>query len=202
MKAPPIKQSFLCLSVKFGITRYIQEELNAVDASSTPQQGATTSISGDKEIGEEDSKSAPLLSYAVEFLCSRKKTIYPLSDPELVECLLRAPSQRDKGPNSSYADFTTRMPLTPWLALLRHLRDARRRNWIEFYDTDPLGTLRWSQIVRLFLQHGADANAVILKDMWDPEVTSIGVLEMLEETYGSAEVKDLRGLMEKMAKTH
>ena len=49
------------------------------------------------------------------------------------------------------------------------------------------------------MKHGADANAIILKDMWDPEVSAIGVLEMLEDTYGSAEVKEIRELMQQMA---
>jgi hypothetical protein len=33
--------------------------------------------------------------------------------------------------------------------------------------------------------------------MWDPEITALGVMEMLEETYGSAEVQRIRVLMEK-----
>ncbi|EFY85411.1 hypothetical protein MAC_08543 [Metarhizium acridum CQMa 102] len=80
------------------------------------------------------------------------------------------PKQEAHGPNHEYADFVTRTPRTPWLALLRHSRDARRRGFIAYYDVDADGTARWADIVRLFLEAGeADPQAVIMADGWDSE---------------------------------
>jgi energy-coupling factor transporter ATP-binding protein EcfA2 len=184
MKAPPIYRPFLCLATKFGLTEYVCQEI------ADPGHEAEA-LEDDEEDG-----STPLLSYATEFLCSRNKTIFPMSSPKLVHWLLNNPSRINPGPNHNYKHFVTHQPITPWLAVLRHLRDAKRRGWIEYYDINPEGTARWAEIVRDFVQF-ADVNAVILKDMWDPEITALGVMEMLEETYGSAEVQRIRVLMEK-----
>jgi hypothetical protein len=71
------------------------------------------------------------------------------------------------------------------------LRDARRRNWIEYYDVDPQGTARWAEIVRLFVEGGADKEVVVVKDSWDAEITALGVMELLEGTYGAVEMREL-----------
>ncbi|KAK7408429.1 hypothetical protein QQX98_009414 [Neonectria punicea] len=180
MKAPPIRRPFLFLAVKFGLTMY----------QSQPEDDEL------EDDTEDDRRPAPLLSYATEFLCSRNKTIFPLSDPRLVEYLLKHPSNSNPGPNEQYTGFDTLKPTTPWLSLLRHLRTARRRGWIEHYDVDPQGTERWARIVRLFIETGgADADAVVLKDAWDPEITAVSVFELLEETYGAVEVRDIKALL-------
>ncbi|KAF4447164.1 hypothetical protein F53441_9309 [Fusarium austroafricanum] len=187
MKAPPIHRPFLCLATKFGLAEYVCQEvadLNQADAV---------------EEGEEEDGSMPLLSYATEFLCSRNKTIFPVSSPKLIHWLLNNPSRINPGPNHEYKHFITHKPITPWVSVLRHLRDAKRRGWIEYYDIDPEGTARWAEIVREFVKY-ADVKAVVLKDAWDPEITALGVMELLEETYGSAEVRRIRLAMEvKMA---
>ncbi|KIL90671.1 hypothetical protein FAVG1_06406 [Fusarium avenaceum] len=180
--APPIHRPFLCLATKFGLTEYVCQEV--ADLNST----------ADLTENENDG-STPLLSYAIEFLCSRNKTIFPLSSPKLIRWLLEHPSTINPGPNHEYKHFTTREPTTPWLAVLRHLRDAKRRGWIEYYDTNPEGTARWAEILRDFVQY-ADVNAVVKKDAWDPEIAALGVVELLEETYGSAELRRIRALVE------
>lgn len=190
MKAPPIWQPFLCLAVKFGLASYVEGEIEAA--------GRGASKGNDEQEELQNLDATPLLSYATEFLCSRKKTIFPLSDPRLVESLLRSPNLPiNPGPNHEYLDFWTRAPTTPWLMLLRHLRDARRRDWIEFYDVDlEEGTGRWAGIVRLFMEvDGADVDAVVVADPWDPEITAHGVLELLDQTYGAVEVRELLVLM-------
>ncbi|KAF5262706.1 hypothetical protein FOXYS1_6562 [Fusarium oxysporum] len=184
MKAPPVHQPFLCLATKFGLTTYVCQEVE------DPIREEQT-----VEEAQEDG-STPLLSYATEFLCSRNKTIFPMSSPKLVHWLLNNPSRINPGPNHKYKHFITHQSITPWLAVLRHLRDAKRREWIEYYDINPEGTSRWTKIVRELVQF-SDVSAVISKDMWDPEITALGVMEMLEETYGSAEVQRIRVLMEK-----
>ena len=165
-------QPFLSLAVKFGLTRYIQYELDA---------GAYDNI-------PDDYMGTSLLSYAVEFLCSRQKTIYPLSSTAMVDTLIRHPLF---SPNAEYADFLTRQVRTPWIALLRHLRDAKRRRWIEYFDIDVDGIQRWAQIVYRFIDAGADVNAVVLEDRWDPEIRALEVMELLDSVYGAWEVKEI-----------
>ncbi|KAM0426374.1 hypothetical protein ACHAPT_008420 [Fusarium lateritium] len=179
MMAPPIRRPFLCLATKFGLTEYVSQEIQDLGTSN----------------GQDEDDSTPLLSYATEFLCSRNKTIFPLSSPKLVRFLLTHQSSINPGPDHTYKHFVTGQPITPWLALLRHLRDARRRGWIEYYDIDPEGTKRWAEIVTMFIEH-ADVKAVVKRDAWDPEITALGMVELLEETYGSAEVHRLKLLME------
>ncbi|PNP39705.1 hypothetical protein TGAMA5MH_08376 [Trichoderma gamsii] len=181
--AAPLWQPFLCLTTRFGLTRYVAEEVAARNA-------AEDEISAEKK-ELQTSESTPLLAYATEFLCSRKKTIFPLSDIQLVEFLIRNQCRINPGPNHDYTDFETHKPRTPWITLLRHLRDARRRNWIEYYDIDSQGTARWAEIVKLFVVGGADKEAVVVKDSWDPEITALGVLELLEGTYGAVEMREL-----------
>ncbi|UNI18031.1 hypothetical protein JDV02_004328 [Purpureocillium takamizusanense] len=199
MKAPPIWQPFLCLATKFGLTEYIAQELEA-RREVVAYQGPQESDSGHTDLDLECADATPIFSHATEFLCSRNKTIFPLSDPALVRVLLRNETGSDSvmnpGVNHPYTDFMTRAPTTPWLALLRHLRDARRRGWIERYDTDTSGVERWADIVRLFIEvGGADPTAVVVKDSWDPEISALGVLELLDETYGAVEIRDLRQLL-------
>ncbi|KAL6699497.1 hypothetical protein J3F84DRAFT_404549 [Trichoderma pleuroticola] len=186
--AAPLWQPFLCLATRFGLTSYVSEEVLARNAA-------------EDEISEEEkelqtAESTPLLAYATEFPCSRNKTIFPLSDPRLVDFLLRNQCRINPGPNHGYTDFWTNRPRTPWITLLRHLRDARRRGWIEYYDVDPQGTARWAEIVRLFVEvGGADREAVVVKDNWDPEITAVGVLELLEGTYRAVEMRELVEMM-------
>lgn len=182
MKAPPIRRPFLCLATKFGLAEYVSQEIQHVQASN-----------GDE--AEHDDDSTPLLSYATEFLCSRNKTIFPLSSPKLVRFLITNPSPINPGPDHKYKHFVTGQPTTPWLAVLRHLRDAKRRGWIEHYDIDPEGTQRWVEIVAMFIEH-ADVNAVVKRDAWDPEITALGVMNLLEDTYGAADIHRLRVLVE------
>ncbi|KAJ3465065.1 hypothetical protein MRS44_005723 [Fusarium solani] len=182
MKAPPIQRPFLSLATKFGLTEYVSQEI----------QDAQTSNGGDEE---HDDGSTPLLSYATEFLCSRNKTIFPLSSPKLVRFLITHQSAINPGPDHKYKHFVTGQSITPWLAVLRHLRDAKRRGWIEHYDIDPEGTQRWTEIVAMFIEH-ADVNAVVKRDAWDPEITALGVMKLLEDTYGAADMHKLRVLME------
>ncbi|TQW00026.1 small s protein [Cordyceps javanica] len=195
MKAPPIWQPFLGLAVKFGLRAYVAAELAARRRRDDADAGDDDAISDEMRRLQVDD-AVPLLAYATEHLCSRKKTIYPLSDPGLVGDLLRGACRINPGANHGYLDFATRAETTPWLALLRHLRDARRRRWIKRYDTDEDGTKRWVQVVRLFLEvGGADPNALVKADAWDPEITAQGVMELLDDTYGDAEIRSLKTLL-------
>lgn len=192
MKAAPIWQPFLCLAVKFGMTQYVCEELQA--RKELDEAGVS-----DEQREHESEEATPLLAYATEFLCSRQKTIFPVSDPKLVRYLLDNQCRINPGVNHSYSEFITRKSITPWHTLLKHLRNSRRRNFIDYYDIDVNGTARWATIVQLFLEVGcADANAVVLADMWDPEIKAEEVLKLLEDTYGAIEVHRLWKLIKSL----
>jgi hypothetical protein len=226
MKAPPIREPYMCLVTKFGIANYVQEELkNRVleDSNIQPslepaahdnstggeecnegepvneERGAVDKGAVDpdekeeeEEEEEDEREGTPLLSYATEFLCSRKNSIYPLSSPSFISSLLKTPSSHNPGPNHVYIGFFSRTPTTPWLALLGHLRLAHRLGWITHLDIEPQGTARWTKIVRLFLEAGADVDAIVAADRLDPEMSALGVLEMLDSEYCSSEVSELR----------
>ncbi|OAA69638.1 hypothetical protein ISF_02908 [Cordyceps fumosorosea ARSEF 2679] len=194
-KAAPIGRPFLCLAVRFGLRAYVAAELAARRQEKEEEEEEEEDDAPSEEVRAlRVDDAVPLLAYATEFSCSRRQTVYPASDPALVETLLRADG--GEGPDSRYRDFATRAETTTWLAMLRHLRDARRRRWIGRYDVDGDGTRRWARVVRLLLEvGGADPRAVVKADAWDPEITAEGVMEMLDETYNDVEIRGLRDLL-------
>jgi NACHT domain len=217
MKAPPIREPYLCIVSKFGIETYVRKELKDLmlkDSPATHEQDSAEisiddetegeeAVSQERDDGEEEEEDepekeedtregTPLLAYATEYICSRQKSIYPLSSPSFVEYLLKTSSGYTPDPNHVYTDFLTRRPTTLWLALLDHLRRARRRGWISHLDIDPEGTPRWTKIVRLFLEAGADVDAVLLGDRWHPEMSATQILEMLEAEYCAVEISELK----------
>jgi len=215
-KAPPIREPYLRLVTKFGILNYVEAELTDLvlrdsqpsledsvshKEESKENHNQETTEEGDQDDEEEEEEEdtregTPLLSYATEYLCSRQKSIYPLSSPSFVASLLQNPSSHNPGPNSVYIDFFPKgAQNTAWLALLKSFRRAHRRGWIAHLDMDPQGIARWAEIVKLFLEAGADVDAVIAADRWDPEITALGVFEMLENEYCAPEVSELRKIM-------
>lgn len=187
-KAPPIWHPFLCLATKFGLTTYVSEELDAWISQGNHD------VPGNR-MPTFDEKATPLLTYATEFLCSRERSIYPLSDPNMIHNLLERRHPINPGPNHGYIDFETKAPMTSWVSLLRHLRDAHRRRLIGYFDTDPNGITRWAEIVRLFVRGGADIDAVVAADPWDPEVTTVVIMEVLADTYFAVELEELKRLI-------
>jgi hypothetical protein len=123
----------------------------------------------------------PILSHAIEFLISRRHTIYQLSSPLLVYTILR----HGADPNQPYTAISPRRETTPWLEALECLREARRHGWIQYYDIDPEGTARWVQILKLFLEYGADPNAEIKENRWDPAAMALEIVGMVFDVYGS-----------------
>ncbi|KAH8429872.1 uncharacterized protein LDX57_007545 [Aspergillus melleus] len=190
-KAPPIWHPFLCLATKFGLTTYVSEELDA--CISQDRYGVL-----EKEMPTVDDKATPLLTYATEFLCSRQQTIYPLSDPHMVRNLLARSHRINPGPNHEYIDFETKIPMTSWVNLLRLLREAHRRGMIGYFDIDTNGIGRWTEIVRLFVEGGANVNAVVAADSWDSEISTAGVIELLADTYCDPKLEELKHLLDKI----
>lgn len=177
----------------------IDQEVEERDKAGKGEQGEQDEDEEDEdeqggEEEEEDTREGtPLLSYATEYICSRQNSIYPLSSLSFIRALLQIPSRHNPGPNHTYTDFIPAgAQNTPWVALLQHLRRGHRRGWIAHLDIDPQGTTRWAEIVRLFLDAGADVGAVVSADRWHPEMSALEVLEMLENEYCATEMCGLR----------
>ncbi|KAK7952869.1 small s protein [Apiospora saccharicola] len=188
--------AYLALCTKFGLQQYVIDALDQMaldlpntdaddDADDVDDLRAAKSESDQPPLIEE----TPLLHRALEFLCSRQKTIYPLSSLSFVRALLDASekyaSSHPKlavligGVNapSWSSPLLKKKQVTTWVMVLRHLRDAKRRGWIQRFDVDPSGTERWTAIVECLVQEGgADREAVVLQDGWDPEASAEGVL--------------------------
>ena len=165
-----IPHPFLSLATKFGLMDYISSKF--VDGGS----------------GIDYHGGFPLLSYATDFLISRRQTVFPLSSPTFVKTLL----DNDQDPNLEYLDFK-KLPETPWLHCLKLVREALRRNWIDVRQKDELE--RWTKILCLFVEHGADVNAVIKADAFDPEINAFGVLDAVLEKFDVPEIRRVRKLM-------
>ena len=159
---------FLSLAAKFGLSILVRERIHQ-DRLAAPEG------------------SIPLPSHCIEFLVSRQKTVYPLSSLEIVGSLLA----NGADPNRPFKDLDKKNR-TPWLVVLDKLREAERRQWIRFYDTAEQGTRRQAAIVSLFLQHGADPNAMLPDTRFDPSATALEVVTSVYRKYASPEFGILR----------
>ncbi|KAH8928936.1 hypothetical protein BT69DRAFT_1292944 [Atractiella rhizophila] len=170
--ATEIYEPFLSLAIKFGLFRYVEAKLRQ------------------EKYFYKNSK--PRLSFAIDFLVHDRQTIYPLSSPELVQTIFKLD---DSNANLEYREFDKSRPETPFIYCMKLLREANRRNWLKPFDSEDAGTKRWTSIVQLFLENGADPGAVIKADAWDPEITVAGVLDLILQRYGSREVKVLTTML-------
>lgn len=187
-----ISHPYLALCTRFGLQSFVIHSLDAI--ASQPPPGPEEKLGGESDGDEEEDQAdehvteeTPLLQRCLEFLCSRQKTIYPLSTLSFVRALLEASEKYASHPtlssligglNTTWSSVLLKKKnVTTWIMVLRHIRDAKRRGWIERFDLDPLGTERWSSIVECLVQQGAaDRNAVVPRDFWDPQINAKGVL--------------------------
>ena len=162
---------FLSLATKFGLEGFVEAMLAT---GKFPYKGGQ-----------------PLLSYAVQFLVHRQFTIYPLSSPSLAQILLNDGAD----PNLVYKNMAGKDE-TPWLSALGYVRQAKRRGWFEYYDTEEEnGVVRVVKILRMLVEAGANVNAVILETRFDPEITALRVIDEVWQKYGQVEMGKLRELM-------
>lgn len=149
-----ISNPFLCLCVKFGLTTYIRKTLLQNPCPYHYEGGA------------------PLLSYALEMLISRRYSLFPLSSIEMIELLI----SQDQNPNEGYKTFAGKHE-TPWMKALNLVREAVRRGWVQQWDISSEGVERWVAILRLLVDRGgADTALVIPETKFDPEITAVEVL--------------------------
>lgn len=195
---------FLALCTKFGLEQYVLDSLDAMaDTKSEVEDASSIPGYAEKALATEET---PLLYRALEFLCSRQKTIYPLSSPAFVQSLLvysnKYSSHGVLGPliGSPNRGFQTKLlhvkDATPFILVLRSVRDAKRRGWIKPFDIEPAGTERWTKIIEcLILEGGADREAIVSKDGWDPETNARQVLgsEGLLDDYGDWWIEERLG---------
>jgi hypothetical protein len=198
---------FLALCTKFGLEQYVLDSLDAM-ADARPGVEGDTSVDLAHEGVALATEETPLLYRALEFLCSRQKTIYPLSSLAFVQSLLVYSEKYSShgvlghligSPNK---EFQTKLlhvkHATPWVLVLRSVRDANRRGWIKPFDVDPLGTERWTRIIEcLVLEGGADRGALVRGDGWDPETSAPQVLGSggLLDMYGDWWIKQRLGML-------
>lgn len=187
---------FLSLATKFGIAAYLEIYLDTLEY--------------------EYEQDKPLLSYAVDYLVNRQNSVYPLSDPNIVDILFKngqdpnliKQPERDAILNNTEAaqsddenpmELRMRKPppklKTPWEVALEAIQQAHRRGWIEIYDINPEGTVRWARILRTFLENGADPNVVVAATYKDKQETAIDLITRLFDTYQSKEIMLVRDLL-------
>lgn len=74
--------------------------------------------------------------------------------------------------------------------MLKLVRQALRRNFIEDSEVG-----RWTEILKAFVEAGANVEAVILADAWDPEISAMGVVDAVLEQFELEELRSVRTLM-------
>ncbi|TQB68809.1 hypothetical protein MPDQ_002711 [Monascus purpureus] len=169
------RDPFLSLSAKFGLAVLVRERI--LEDNSRPHGS---------DVGDE----IPLLSHCIELLASRRQTVYPLSSPEIINDVLASGAD----PNQPYKDLNGKNQ-TPWLVVLDYLREADRRQWIRYYDTSEDGTFRLAAIVSLFIQYGADPNALLLQTRFDPSASALEIITAIYRKYAVPEFGRLRKVL-------
>lgn len=162
-------EPFLSLTAKFGLANYVRACLDE---------------------GYQYQGGIPLLGHCIEFLVDRRKSVYPLSQPDLVAILLRY----GEDPNQGYRDLDRR-ERTPWLLALDCLREGDRCEWMRYYDLDSEGMTRYAKIIELLITHGADPNAILVETQFDPSNTALEVITMVYEKYASPQFERLQQML-------
>ncbi|RAK78156.1 uncharacterized protein BO72DRAFT_458005 [Aspergillus fijiensis CBS 313.89] len=214
-KRAAFEHPFLALAAKFGLARLIRQQIrdgtlrplvpaaaqvpipvppppakNPDPAKKHPPQDDDDTLHPDGEDDPTPKRVIPLLPHTTHLLAHRRHTVYPLSSPQIIRDLLEAGID----PNQPYINLQGRAR-TPWIDVLEGLREAERRRWLRYYDVDPQGIGRVAEIVRLFVEFGADVNAVVPADRWDPEASAVDVVGSVWRGLAAWEFGALRGML-------
>ena len=165
---------FLGLAVKFGLECFVIRYVR--DGFYVPGKGRS------------------LLEWATLYLFDRQSSIYPLSNPAIVKILL------DAGSDPNYrlthrkngGDVIKTVSLTsPWGLTLEALQQGFRRHWISENQPD---IERWTNILRLFLEHGASTDLVAQATHKDQKEEARVLLQKAYTTFPCAETERLWAL--------
>jgi hypothetical protein len=165
---------FLGLAVKFGlehfVIRYVRDERYA------PGKGRS------------------LLEWATLYLFDRQSSIYPLSSPTIVSTLLDAgsdPNHRLTHRKNGGDGIKTVSLTSPWGSALEALQQGFRRHWI---SKNPIDIKRWTSILRLLLEHGANTDLVVQATYKDQKEGARALLHKAYTTFPCAETERLWAL--------
>jgi len=167
---------FLGLAIKFGLERFVIRYINT----------------GQYVRGQGRS----LLEWAIMYLLDRQSSIYPLSNPVIVESLLA--SGLDPDYQLAYyknsGEVRKLVYLTsPWGLAVEALQQGLRRRWI---SEDPQELKRWTHILSLFLEHGADVDLAVQATHKDQKEGAQALLQQAYTTFpytGTAKLVALAG---------
>lgn len=159
------EEPFLALAVKFGLTDFVSSFL------------ATR--------GYEEGDGISLLIRSTAYLVNRQQSIFPLSNPIIIDHLLKHglnPNRREM----TGRDGKPRIGKTPWETTLEAVQQAARLGWIEKDDIP-----RWGRILEVFLQNGADPNVMVCATRKDVKESGRDLLARLGGIYDSPLLKDI-----------
>jgi len=167
----PYEDPFLGLAVKFGlelfVIRYVKDGLYVPGKGRSP------------------------LEWATMYLFDRQSSIYPLSSPIIVKTLLDAgadPNYRLTYRKNTGDAIKTVSLTSPWGLALEALQQGFRRHWI---SKNPIDNERWTYILRLFLEHGADTDLVAQATYKDQKEGARALLQKAYKTFPCAETESL-----------
>lgn len=205
-KSYTLDRPFLSLCAKFGLTAYLESELRAKPTVTTTPAGT-------------EIDTIPLLAHSLQFLFSRRNTVYPLTSPEIIQTQLNC----GEHPNRAYTDIfaSPKRQRTPWLFAIDLVREAMRRDWIPAYDigvekdvgggerregeragvADCLEefedhVVRWTDVLKVLVQAGADREGVIVENSFDPRAEVKEVVEEAWKRFGRVDIKEVLRMLE------
>lgn len=172
----PYEDPFLGLAVKFGLEHFVLRYVR--NGKYVHGQGRS------------------LLEWATLCLFNRQSSIYPLSNPVIIETLLDTGS--DPNYRFTYQKNSGDVSLaSPWGLAMEALQQGFRRQWI---SGDPRDLKRWTNILRLFLEHGASADLVVQASYKDQKQGARALLQLAYTTFPCAETNRLAHLAEGQGK--
>jgi hypothetical protein len=157
----PYEDAFLALAIRFGLAGFVQRYLD---------RGLYI-----------EGQGYPLLSWSTVYLFNRQASVYPLSDPRIIESLLAFgldPNKRVEKPSKHGMEShgPPKMLSSPFETTVETCQQALRRGWV---DRSDLGSVRWRSIIQCFRQYGADLAVTVKATHKDQTERAEKILEKL-----------------------